>query len=133
MSAYINKIYLGQHSMRGIHGFGTAAEYYFSKPLDELRDEEMALSVALVRGASYYNPRNHPGRALKRRNLILKWMQQQNYLSTAKTDKASASPLRLKDKPSWSSAKYPAFFDLVRRQLQKNYRAEDLSNEGLRV
>jgi len=133
MSAYINEIYLGQHGARGVHGFGTAAEYYFSRPLGELKTEEIALLVALVRGASYYNPRSHPDRALKRRNLTLSLMQQQGYLSTTEANKAIARPLQLSEKPSWSSAKYPAFLDLVRRQLQKDYQAEDLRNEGLRI
>jgi penicillin-binding protein 1B len=133
MSAYINEIYLGQHGARGVHGFGTAAEFYFSRPLNELKNDEIALLVALVRGASYYNPRKHPDRALKRRNLILNLMQQQGYLSTAEANKEIARPLKISEKPSWSSAKYPAFLDLVRRQLQKNYQTEDLRNEGLRI
>lgn len=133
MSAYINEIYLGQHGARGVHGFGTAAEYYFSRPLNELKMEEIALLVALVRGASYYNPRNHPERAFKRRNLILSLMQDQGYLSTAEAEKAISRPLQISDKPSWSSAKYPAFLDLVRRQLHKYYKPEDLRNEGLRI
>jgi penicillin-binding protein 1B len=133
MSAYINEIYLGQHGARGVHGFGTAAEYYFSRPLNELKTEEIALLVALVRGASYYNPRKHHDRALKRRNLTLTLMQQQDYLSINEANKAIARPLRISKKPSWSSAKYPAFLELVRRQLQENYQSEDLRNEGLRI
>jgi penicillin-binding protein 1B len=133
MSAYINEIYLGQNGARGIHGFGTAAENYFSRPLNELKKHEIALLVALVRGASYYNPRSHHDRALKRRNLILSLMRQQGYLSTDEANKAIARPLRVSEKPSWSNAKYPAFLDLVRRQLQKNYQSKDLRNEGLRI
>ena len=66
LSAYINEIYLGQNGARGIHGFGTAAEFYFAKPLNELQTEQLALLIGLVRGASYYDPRRHPERALKR-------------------------------------------------------------------
>ncbi len=133
LSAYINEIYLGQHGARGIHGFGTAAEYYFSRPLNELKTEEIALLVALVRGASFYNPRSHSDRALRRRNLTISLMQQQGYLSSNEAKAIIARPLRISEKPSWSSAKYPAFLDLVRRQLQKNYKSEDLRNEGLRI
>ena len=71
LSAYINEIYLGQNGAQSIHGFGTAAEFYFGKPLSELRDDQIALLVGLVRGASYYDPRGHPERALTRRNLVL--------------------------------------------------------------
>ena len=133
LSAYINEIYLGQHGARGVHGFGTAAEYYFSRPLNELKTEEIALLVALLRGASFYNPRSHPDRALKRRNLTISLMQQQGYLSTNEAKETIAKPLQISEKPSWSSAKYPAFLDLVRRQLLKNYKSEDLRNEGLRI
>ena len=131
--AYINEIYLGQHGARGIHGFGRAAEYYFSRPLNELKTEEIALLVALVRGASFYNPRSHSDRALRRRNLTISLMQQQGYLSTNEAKAIVAKPLRISEKPSWSSAKYPAFLDLVRRQLRKNYKSEVLRNEGLRI
>lgn len=133
LSAYINEIYLGQHGARGIHGFGTAAEYYFSRPLNELKTEEIILLVALVRGASYYNPRSYSDRALKRRDLIIDLMQQQGYLSGSEAKAMTVKPLRITEKPSWSSAKYPAFLDLVRRQLQQDYDANDLRTEGLRI
>lgn len=133
LSAYINEIYLGQHGARGVHGFGTAAEYYFSRPLMELKKEEIALLVALVRGASFYNPRSHPDRALKRRNLTISLMREQGYMSENEAKQLMAKPLRISKKPSWSSAKYPAFLDLVRRQLQRDYKNEDLRTEGLRI
>ena len=60
-------------------------------------------------------------------------MQQQGYLSTGEAKTIIAKPLKISEKPSWSSAKYPAFLDLVRRQLQKNYKSEDLRTEGLRI
>ncbi len=133
LSAYINEIYLGQHGARGVHGFGTAAEFYFSRPLNELKPEEIALLVALVRGASFYNPRSHPDRALKRRNLTISLMQEQGYMSENDANKLTSRPLRISKKPSWSGAKYPAFTDLVRRQLLRDYKNEDLRTEGLRI
>ena len=133
LSAYINEIYLGQHGSRSIHGFGTAAEYYFGRPLQELRNDQIALLVALVKGASYYNPYRHPDRALKRRNLVLYLMGQLRYEDDTIMKIAQSRAMDLADKPSWSRAKYPAFLDLVRRQLLRDYRLEDLRNEGLRI
>ncbi len=133
LSAYINRVYLGQHGIRSIHGFGTAAEYYFAKPLQELRKDQIALLVGLVRGASYYNPYRHPKRALKRRNLVLQLMQAQNYPEVSQLKIAQSRALDLASKPRWGSAKYPAFIDLVKRQLLKDYKLEDLRNEGLRI
>jgi penicillin-binding protein 1B len=81
LAAYVNEIYLGQNGARSIHGFGTAAEFYYSRPLNELNIAEISLLVGLVKGASYYNPRKNPERALDRRNLVLQLLQQQGFIS----------------------------------------------------
>lgn len=133
LAAYINEIYLGQHGALGIHGFGTAAEYYFARPLGELSIDQLALLTGLVRGASYYNPRKHPERALARRNLVLQQMFEQGYLDKVSAVKAAGAPLDIAASPRWSSARYPAFLELVKRQLQMDYRPEDLRTEGLRI
>jgi penicillin-binding protein 1B len=133
LTAYINEVYLGQHGALGIHGFGTAAEFYFARPLNELRIDQVALLVGLVKGASFYNPRRHPERAFQRRNLVIEQMQKLGYLDASEAGKASSAPLDIADSPGWSSAKYPDYMDLVRRQLQQDYQSEDLRTEGLRI
>ena len=74
LEAYLNEVFLGQDNKRAIHGFGLAAEYYFAAPLRELRSDQLALLVGMVKGPSYYDPRRHPERAKKRRNVVLKSM-----------------------------------------------------------
>lgn len=133
LAAYVNEVYLGQNGARSIHGFGTAAEFYFSKPLKELNIAEVSLLVGLVKGASYYNPRKHPERALKRRNLVLKLLNEQEFITSVEMQRASAIPLGVTKKPDWSSAKYPAYMDLVRRHLKRDYQIDDLRNEGLQI
>jgi len=133
LSAYVNEIYLGQNGQRSIHGFGTAAEFYFSKPLAELSNAEIALLVGMVKGASYYNPRKQSERALNRRNLVLNLLHEQDFINEAELIHATSKPLGVSDKPRWSSAKYPAYIDLVRRHLKRDYRIDDLRNEGLQI
>jgi len=133
LTAYVNEIYLGQHGSLAIHGFGTASEYYYSRPLDELQLDQIALLVGLVRGASYYNPRRHPARAKKRRDLVISLMEEQGYLEPEHAKRARSRSLGIAAIPGWSSARYPAFLELVRRQLQTDYKSEDLRNEGLRI
>ncbi|MAS82850.1 MAG: penicillin-binding protein 1B [Legionellales bacterium] len=130
-SAYVNEIYLGQNGKRGIHGFATAAEFYFSKPLNELNNAEIALLVGMVKGASYYNPRKQSKRALKRRNLVLNLLKKEGFINKQELKIAISKSLNVSDKPRWSSAKYPAYLDLVRRHLKRDYRIDDLRNEGL--
>lgn len=133
LEAYANEIYLGQDGPRAIHGFGLAAQFYFSRPLEELRLHEIGLLVGLVKGASYYNPRRHPERALERRNLVLQVMADRRLLSPAVVRQLQAQPLGVTERGRRSTATYPDFVDLVRRQLGRDYREEDLTSEGLRI
>ena len=132
-AAYINEVYLGQQGRRSVHGFGTAAEFYFARPLNELRPDQIALLVGMVKGASYYNPRRHPDRAGHRRNLVLELMFEQGYLDEQTRRQARLLPLDLSAGPRWVSGKYPAFLQLVKSQLLREYDIEDLRNRGLRI
>ena len=133
LEAYANEIFLGQEGGRAIHGFGLAAQFYFNRPLRELRLHETALLVGLVRGASYYNPRRHPQRALERRNLVLDQMQAQGFIAQAEADATRKLALGVIADGSTEVGRVPAFVDLVRRQLRRDYREEDLTSEGLRI
>ena len=133
LAAYLNEVYLGQQGRRSVHGFGTAAEFYFARPLNELRPDQIALLVGMVKGASFYNPRRHPDRAERRRNLVLDLMLQQGYLDDRNHRQARILPLDLSARPRWVSGKYPAFLQLVKSQLLRDYDIEDLRNKGLRI
>ncbi|MDD5036308.1 MAG: penicillin-binding protein 1B [Methylococcaceae bacterium] len=133
LEAYMNEIYLGQDGARAVHGFGLASDYYFSRSLDELELQHAALLVALVRGPSFYDPIKTPDKAKKRRDLVLDEMAEQAYITKAQAEQAKTKPLDVVEDPHQAISRYPAFLDLVRRQLQQEYRNEDLTSEGLRI
>ena len=133
LEGYINEIYLGQDGPRAIHGFGLASQYYFKKPLANLSIAQQALLVALVRGASYYNPWRNPERALKRRDLVLDIAVREKRLDADVAALAKEQPLGIGERTASSSKRYPAYLDLVRRQLQRDYNVEDLSSNGLSI
>ncbi|MDJ0741164.1 MAG: penicillin-binding protein 1B [Gammaproteobacteria bacterium] len=133
LEAYANEIFLGQDGERAIHGFGLGAHFYFNRPLAELRLHESALLVGLVKGASYYNPRRHPQRALERRNLVIDQMAAQGFIGAEQASQARARPLDVSARGATHGQRVPAFVDLVRRQLRRDYREEDLTSEGLRI
>jgi penicillin-binding protein 1B len=133
LEAYLNEIFLGQDGKRSIHGFGLAAEFYFGRPLGELELPELAMLVGLAKGASAYDPRRSPERALARRNLVLKLMAEQGKLDKDAAERAMQAPLTVIPKPLFKGTRYPAFLDLVRRQLRQDYRDEDLQREGLQI
>ncbi len=133
LEAYLNEVHLGQDGGRAIHGFGLASQFYFNKPLPELQPQEVALLVALVKGPSFYNPRRNPLRALERRNLVLGLLMQAGYISEQEHAVAIKRPLGIVGGATGGMVQYPAFVDLVKRQLVGQYAEADLTNEGLRI
>ncbi|HEY4339657.1 MAG TPA: penicillin-binding protein 1B [Steroidobacteraceae bacterium] len=131
MTAYINEIQLGQDGDRAIRGFGLASQFYFGKPLVELDLAQIATLVAVARGPSYYDPRRHPDRALKRRNVVLGLMAEQKIIANADAQSAQSRPLGVMGRGS--GGYYPAYLDLVRRTLRRDYREQDLTEAGLTV
>lgn len=133
IEAYLNEVYLGQSGSRAIHGFGLASQYYFGRPLQELQLHQVALLAGLVKGPSYYDPRRHPERAKQRRDLVLSILAERNIISAQQLAQAQAEGLGVLKENSLHKGAYPAYLDLVKRQLRQDYRDEDLSSEGLRV
>ncbi|MCB1876011.1 MAG: penicillin-binding protein 1B [Chromatiales bacterium] len=133
LETYLNEVYLGQDGGRSIHGFGRASQFYFDRPVAQLRLHEVALLVALVRGASYYNPRRNPERAEERRNLVLSLMAEQGLVPAEAARNGQAQALGVSAEPQRGGERFPAFMDLVRRQLRQDYRESDLQSAGLRI
>lgn len=133
LEAYLNEIYLGQDGARAIHGFALASEFYFSRPLAELKSHHIALLVGLIRGPNYYDPRRHPQRALERRNLVLDLCAEEGLIDAATLSQAKRQPLEVTPYFHRPSARHPAFLDLVKRHLALEYKEEDLTSEGLKI
>jgi len=133
LEAYVNEIFLGQQGKHAIHGFGRASEFYFDRPLENLEPQQIALLVGMVRGASLYNPRRNPQRALQRRDQVLDIFGTTGLMTATEVAATKSLPLGVTDQPRSGGSRYPAFLDLVRRQLKRDYRASDLSSEGLKI
>ena len=132
LESYINEVYLGQEGRHSVHGFALASQHYFDKPLERLGLHEQALMIGMIKGPSLYNPQRNPKRALKRRNLVLELMAAQGVISPVQATVARAMPLGLNKKRRIRDS-FPAFLDLVRRQLRRDYRDEDLTTQGLSI
>jgi penicillin-binding protein 1A len=125
---YANQIYLGH----GTYGFEAASEFYFSRHVHELTLTEAALLAALPKGAEYYSPINHPDRALRRRNLVLAEMRDDGKITRAQEEAAVAMPLGLHIQAAPNS-EAPYFVEEVRRQLEREFGAEEVHGAGLRI
>ncbi|MFV1972760.1 MAG: penicillin-binding protein 1B [Thiohalobacterales bacterium] len=133
LEAYLNEVYLGQDGPRAVHGFGLASHFYFERPLSELTGEQIALLVGMVKGPSYYNPRRHAERARSRRNFVLDVLGDGGQLTPEEVSRAKSRKLGVVPYRKKAINTFPAFLELVRRQLERDYREEDITGEGLRI
>jgi penicillin-binding protein 1B len=133
LETYLNEIYFGQDRDRAIHGIGLASQFYFAKDVQHLTLAESALLVGIIRGPAYYDPYRHPGRALERRNLVLRETRDQQAIAVEEYALARGASLGVTKKSGMGTTPYPAFLQLVHRQLRRDYDEKDLRSEGLRI
>ncbi|MGH9801369.1 MAG: transglycosylase domain-containing protein, partial [Blastocatellia bacterium] len=91
MTLYCNQVFLGG----GAYGFEAAANYYFSKHLDELSLDQYAMLAALPKSHTQFSPINRQKPAKDRRNLVLQAMADAGYVSQNEADSAKDMPLGL--------------------------------------
>lgn len=133
LEAYLNEVYLGQNKQASVHGFGLGSQFYFNKPLSKLSTEQGALLIGLIKGPSYFNPRKSPERTLKRRNLVLDVMREQQVITQLHYQKSIKKPLAVIAQPRYAGSHYPAFIDLIKRQLTSRFSHEALKRDGLQI
>ncbi|MBE3652029.1 penicillin-binding protein 1B [Vibrio navarrensis] len=132
LEAYLNEVYLGQSGSQAIHGFALASRYYFGQPIQELRIDQLAMLVGMVKGPSYYNPVRFPERTQERRDLVLRLMMQQGLLSAQAYEQAASRPLDIQQTPRIAS-RQPAYFQQLSMELKQKVGEAFRGESGLRV
>jgi len=124
---YANQVYLAH----GNYGFAAASQFYFGKPVSDLKLQEAALLAGMIRGP-IYSPLVDPARALSRRNLVLHQMREEGKITAAEEEAAKKTPLGLHlQYPRNDLAPY--FFEEIRKYLESTYGTEAVHERGLRV
>ncbi len=124
---YGNQVYLAH----GNYGFAAAAEFYFGKPITDLKLQEAALLAGMVNGPKF-SPLTNPTGALARRNLVLYRMEEEGKITPTELDAAKKTPLGLHVQyPRNDLAPY--FFEEIRKYLESTYGTEAVHERGLRV
>ncbi len=137
LETYLNIINLSN----GCMGVGAASEYYFSKKPHELSLEEIATIAAITNNPSLYNPQRHPENVISRRNLVLRCMYEQEYISEKEYTHAINSQLILNvtGKPSenidWfeETVISDLLSDLMNIGYSRSHAYNKIFNGGLRV
>ncbi len=135
METYLNEVYLAQSGDREIHGIAMASQFYFGRQPHELNIAQVASIIALLKAPSTYNPRRNPGTALKRRNLVLNILKNDQIITKEQYQVEKSRPLEVSNRGIHSNlnTSYPDFMGLVKEQLLRDYNKEDLLSEGIKV
>ncbi|HTH68767.1 MAG TPA: penicillin-binding protein 1B [Rhodanobacter sp.] len=133
LEAYVNDVFLGQQGGQAVHGFGAASEFYFGRRLQDLRPQEIALLVGMVKGPSYYDPRRAPKRAMTRRNLVLQEFFDTGLITAGQLNAAQAAPLDIVKNGQLPHNRFPAFMDLVRSQITADFDEQALRDGNLSI
>jgi penicillin-binding protein 1B len=129
---YANQIDLGRRGSFAIKGFGEASQTYFGKDVRDLTLAEAATLAGLIQRPSYTNPVRWPERARNRRNVVLRLMRENDFISDREYAVAAAEPLVVARAGS-ESTDAPYFVDLVNNSLLDQFQEHDFQNNSYRV
>jgi len=133
LERYLNQIYLAQRGPTSIIGVGAASQHYFGKDVRYLDLPECALLAGLIQSPGHYHPYRHPREALERRNLVLKLMHDEEFISKEQQAAATAAPLALRPEPASDGRHAPYFIDYIGQLLQEEGLRDPASRTGIRV
>jgi penicillin-binding protein 1A len=133
LEKYLNTATYGTNSGDTAVGVESASQVYFNKHVSDLNLGEAALLAGLPQAPSEYNPFLSPDQALKRRNLVLKAMSDQGYISQADYRHWTNAGLGLQRGYRYETRRYQYFFDYVQQQLIDKYGTQTARVGGLRV
>lgn len=126
LTLYLNTVYFGENTF----GLESAAQKYFSVSATDLNQSQAATLIGMLKGPSYYNPRLHPERALRRRNTVINQMVKYNFLTAQEGESLKAQKLSLKYKPdNHYSGLAPYLRELIRQDAVKILEAYNATHD----
>ncbi|UPR51940.1 PBP1A family penicillin-binding protein [Vibrio cyclitrophicus] len=128
MELYVNKIFLGHRS----YGFGAAARVYFGKDLPELTLSEIATLAGMPKAPSTMNPIYSIERATHRRNVVLRRMLDEKYITQAEFDEARNEELISKYHGAEIELSAPYVAEVARAWMVERY-GEEAYTSGMKV
>ena len=129
LELYLNEIYLGQ----GTYGVASASLEYFDKSVKELNYIEASLLAALPKAPSKYNPFKAPELAKLRRNLVLKNLNQNGYISKNELNNFLKTNIELKNRKVFLIDEARSYTEEVRRIVKTDYGFKKLYSQGLSI
>ena len=129
LELYLNQIYLGS----GAYGVAAASLEYFDKSIKDLDYAEAALLAALPKAPSRYNPYRDIELATFRRNLVIKNLLENNYISLEQYNKFLTEKINLKkpEKIYLEDAQY--YIEDIRKSVISSLTYDKVYNQGFNI
>ena len=129
LELYLNQIYLGS----GAYGVAAASLEYFDKSIKDLNYSEAALLAALPKAPSRYNPYRDPDIAKFRRNLVLKNLLDNNYLTSEWYEKLTKEEIILKKNKKIYLEDAQYFIEDVRKSVIETLSYDKVYKQGFNI
>ena len=115
LELYLNDVYLGQRGSFAIHGVAEASRLFFGKDVANLTVGEAALIAGVIQNPGLHSPFVNPKNAVERRNVVLRAMADEEYITEPVAERASREPLQVSARSVDNEAPY--FVDMVGQEI----------------
>ena len=129
LELYLNQIYLGQ----GAYGIASASLEYFDKPIIELNYAEASLLAALPKAPSKYNPYKNSELAKFRRNLVLKNLHENKYISKTEYENLKKKEVILKKRKKIFLEDTRYYVEEIRKDIVDDFGFDKVYKQGFNI
>ena len=129
LELYLNQIYLGS----GSYGIAAASLRYFDKSITDLDYVEASLLAALPKAPSKYNPFKNKKLAKFRRNLVLKNLFENNFITEAQYNSYIKEPIKLKKRKKIYLEDSRYYVEDIRKDVIRKFGFDKVYKEGLNI
>ena len=119
LELYLNDVYLGQRGSFAIHGVAEGARLFFGKDVANLTVAEAALIAGVIQNPGLHSPFVNPKNAVERRNVVLRAMADEEYITPQVAERAAHEPLQVAARSVDNEAPY--FVDMVGQQIADEF------------
>jgi penicillin-binding protein 1B len=119
LELYLNEVYLGQRGSFAVHGVAEAARLFFGKDVSNLSLSEAATIAGVIQSPYYWSPFAAPQRCKERRNIVLRAMAEEGFVTDEAARRASEEPIEVVQRAL--DAQAPYFVDMVGQALADQF------------
>lgn len=138
LALYLNTVPFGEN----IFGIEAASQRFYSTPVKNIKADQAAVLIGMLKATYSYNPRIYPRQSLGRRNTVLSQMEKYGMITELERESLTALPISLSyNRITHHAGPAPYFREHVRSRVLdwlKDYNTENdttlnLYTDGLRI